>query len=113
MSAKVPGDGDGMLHGAGRCKFVWREAGLIARLSFVTNYLGGCLCGERNRAGAAVGRAEELVLLCAARVCWQAKIVQDERLPVRESWRCLAGGAAVRRLEVIGVKVWQGARASK
>ena len=40
------------------------------------------------------------------RWCWQAKTVQQgERLPVRECWLRLAGGAAVSRLEVIGEKV--------
>lgn len=76
----------GSLLGAEMCKCVQREAVLIFRLSAVTNYLGGCFGGERNRAGAAVGKAGVLVILCAGRMCWQAKIVQGERLPVRKCW---------------------------
>ena len=69
----MPGDGGGKVLETGRCKFVWREADVFVRLSSLTNYLGGCLRGERNRAGAAVGRAGVLVLLCAGKVVLAGK----------------------------------------
>lgn len=79
-------DGDGKSLGIGSGKCVWREADLIARLYSVTNYLGGCLRGERKRAGAASGR--EGGRACAS-LCWMYVLADKDRagwcLPARES----------------------------